>query len=175
MRTVWYVSFIIAVMLCMCTSAATLAQSPFDPVQDDPKLPRVLLIGDSISIGYTIPVKQLLKGKANVHRIPVNGQYSAYGLEHLKEWLGDGKWDVIHFNWGIWDTHSLDSNGGIIDVADLTTPGKLRTTIAEYQANLNKIIDILEPTGAKLIWATSCGVVNTPISIWVSLLSPGFR
>ena len=45
----------------------------FAPVTDDPKLPRVLLIGDSISIGYTIPVRKLLEGKANVHRIWENG------------------------------------------------------------------------------------------------------
>ena len=38
-----------------------------------PGLPRVLLIGDSISIGYTLPVRELLQGKANVHRIPANG------------------------------------------------------------------------------------------------------
>src|SRR5512137_2492523 len=47
----------------------TLANEPaFAPVSDDPKLPRVLLIGDSISIGYTLPVRKLLAGKANVHR-----------------------------------------------------------------------------------------------------------
>ena len=39
-------------------------------VQDDPALPRVLLIGDSISHMYTASVRRLLKGKANVHRAP---------------------------------------------------------------------------------------------------------
>ena len=46
---------------------------PFAPITDDPKLPRVLLIGDSISIGYTLPAREFLKGKANLHRIPTNG------------------------------------------------------------------------------------------------------
>ncbi len=100
-----------------CSGSAA-ADSPFDPVKDDPALPRVLLIGDSISIGYTVPVRQMLRGTANVHRIPENGQYSSYGLEHIDEWLGDGKWDVIHFNWGIWDTHFLDNSGGLITDAD---------------------------------------------------------
>ena len=31
-------------------------------IQDVPGLPRVLLIGDSISIAYTLPVRALLKG-----------------------------------------------------------------------------------------------------------------
>ena len=38
-----------------------------------PGLPRVLLIGDSISIGYTLEVRKLLAGKANLHRIAENG------------------------------------------------------------------------------------------------------
>src|SRR6185503_19430837 len=75
----------------------------FDPDKDDPKLPRILLIGDSISIGYTVPVRNLLKGRANVHRIPDNGGPTTNGLAQLPQWLGKGKWDVIHFNWGLHD------------------------------------------------------------------------
>ena len=36
-------------------------------------LPNALIIGDSISIGYTLPTRFLLKGKVNLHRIPTNG------------------------------------------------------------------------------------------------------
>jgi hypothetical protein len=73
------------------------------PVKDDPKLPRVLLIGDSISIGYTVAVRERLKGKANVHRIPQNGGATEVGLDKMTAWLGKGKWDVIHFNFGLHD------------------------------------------------------------------------
>jgi hypothetical protein len=73
------------------------------PPQEVPGQPRVLLIGDSISIGYTLPVRELLKGKANVHRIPQNGGATDVGLEKMASWLGDGKWDVIHFNFGLHD------------------------------------------------------------------------
>ena len=34
------------------------------PITDEPGLPRVLLIGDSISMGYTLSVRELLKSKA---------------------------------------------------------------------------------------------------------------
>lgn len=37
-------------------------------VADTPGLPRVLIIGDSISMGYTLPVRAKLKGVANLHR-----------------------------------------------------------------------------------------------------------
>ena len=53
------------------------------PVQDVPGLPRVLIIGDSISIGYTVPVRKLLEGKANVHRIPTNGGHTKNGVTNL--------------------------------------------------------------------------------------------
>src|SRR4051812_8183558 len=65
----------------------------FVEVNDDPALPRVLLIGDSISIGYTIPVRELLKGKANIHRPAANCGPTKRGLAQLDKWLGDGRWD----------------------------------------------------------------------------------
>jgi hypothetical protein len=78
-------------------------QRAFSNPVDDPKLPRVLLIGDSISIACTVPVRKSLAGKANVHRIPGNGQTAENGAKNIDKWLGKKKWDVIHFNWGLWD------------------------------------------------------------------------
>src|SRR5688572_30198710 len=72
-------------------------------VVDDPRLPRVLIIGDSISVGYTVPTRELLKGVANVHRIPENSLDTKNGVARVKTWLGVKKWDVIHFNWGLHD------------------------------------------------------------------------
>ena len=79
----------------------------FAPITDDPKLPRVLLIGDSISMGYTLPVRKMLAGTANVHRVPENAGDTARGLEKLDAWLGDKPWDVIHFNFGLHDLKRL--------------------------------------------------------------------
>ena len=44
-------------------------------------LPRVLIIGDSISLGYTPQVKQLLKDKANVIHNKGNAQHNRHGPE----------------------------------------------------------------------------------------------
>ena len=89
----------------------------FAKVEDDPNLPRVLLIGDSISIGYTAPVREFLKGKANVHRIPTNGGPTTNGLANLDKWLGTSKWDVIHFNWGLHDLKYLPDGSQMIPPA----------------------------------------------------------
>jgi hypothetical protein len=130
-------------------------------VADDPALPRVLLIGDSISIGYTTEVRKRLAGKANVHRPPCNCQHTGHGLENIDTWLGTGRWDVIHFNWGIWDTHMLDKTGKISRIRHEVTDGSLRQrfTPAEYGDNLRRLTDRLQTTGATLIWATTTPVL----------------
>ena len=63
--------------------------NPMAPIRDVAGLPRVLLIGDSISIGYTLPTRELLKGKANVHRILTNGGPTIRGLVQIDSWLGE--------------------------------------------------------------------------------------
>ncbi|HUT95305.1 MAG TPA: SGNH/GDSL hydrolase family protein [Thermoguttaceae bacterium] len=115
------------------------------PITDEPGLPRVLLIGDSISIGYTLSVREKLKGKANVHRIPQNGGATEVGLEKMKAWLGDGKWDVIHFNFGLHDAKYCSA----------TTQ---RTSREQYADNLRKLVTQMKATGAKLIFATTTPV-----------------
>ncbi len=112
------------------------------PIEDVAGLPRVLLIGDSISMGYTLPVRKLLEGKANVHRIPANGGPTKNGVANLDRWLGTGKWDVIHFNHGIHDLKFMPD-------------GKRQVEPADYEANLRAIVAKLKATGAKLIWATT--------------------
>ena len=66
----------------------------FKPITDDPKLPRVLLIGDSISIDYTLGVRALLRSKANVYRVPENGGPTLNGVAKIDAWLSKEKWDV---------------------------------------------------------------------------------
>lgn len=130
------------------------------PVTDVPGLPRVLLIGDSISIGYTIPVRTLLEGKANVHRPLVNCGHTATGLEHLDAWLATGgagqKWDVIHFNWGLHDLKYIDEKGTLTDVA--APSAKQQISPEDYRKNLTALTERLKATGAKLIWRNTTPV-----------------
>lgn len=106
----------------------------WDFVADDPALPRVLLIGDSVSRAYTQTVRKELAGKANVHRAPANCGPTATGLRKLDVWLGDGKWDVIHFNFGIHDR---------------------ATPIADYSERLEQLVERMQQTGATVCWATT--------------------
>ncbi len=123
-------------------------------VPEDPHLPRVLIMGDSISLGYTWEVRKLLAAKANVQHPDVNCWSTAFGLAHIKQWIGEKHWDVIYFNFGLHDLKYLN------DKSEYVTPdkGKQVSSIQEYQANLRKIVAILESTGAKLIFATTTPV-----------------
>jgi hypothetical protein len=120
-------------------------------VQDNPALPRVLLIGDSISMGYTVPVRKLLEGKANVHRIPENGGPTLTGVKKLKDWLGTGKWDVIHFNWGLHDLKAMEN-------------GQLQVPLPEYEKNLGELVKGMQATGAKLIWCSTTPVPDAKLN-----------
>lgn len=126
-------------------------------VVDVPGLPRVLLIGDSISIGYTVPVRDLLKGKANVHRPLTNCGPTTTGVAKLDDWMGDGNWDVIHFNFGLHDLKYMGPKGENLADPQLAT-SQPQVPLEEYEANLRKIVKRLKETGAKLIWRNTTPV-----------------
>lgn len=115
------------------------------PIQDEPGLPRVLLIGDSISIGYTLPVRKLLAGEANVHRPQANCGPTSRGIQQIDAWLGKGDWDVIHFNWGLHDLKVMPD-------------GKHQVPLDAYEKNLRKLVQRLQKTGATLIWCSTTPV-----------------
>ena len=132
------------------------------PVPDDPALPRVLLIGDSISMGYTVPVRERLKGRANVHRPTTNSGATSRGVADLDKWLTDAntggtsarKWDVIHFNFGLHDLKYVDDREQITDVAK----GKQLVPLADYEKNLRTLAERLKGTGAALVWCSTTPV-----------------
>ncbi len=127
-------------------------------------LPKVLLIGDSISIGYNPPTKELLAGKARVYHNRGNAAHTANGVKLLDTWLGKTKWDVIHFNFGLHDLKHLDASGKPVD----PPAGAWQIPIDRYAVNLELITERLRKTGAKLIFATT-----TPVPKGAAMRLPG--
>lgn len=122
-------------------------------------LPNVLILGDSVSIGYTLNVRELLKGKANVYRPlmggskkPDNCGNTRQGIEKIETWLGSTQWDVIHFNWGLHDLRKMNPAKGQ-DAGDSSVPSAV--SLAEYEKNLDRLVDRLAQTGAVLIFGTT--------------------
>ncbi len=118
----------------------------------------ILIIGDSISIGYTPFVRELLKYTATVVRpmlddgSPENCSGTTKGVENIDRWIGNAKWDVIHFNFGLHDLKHVDPVTG----EGSNNPNHpLQADLKQYKKNLEIIVEKLKATGAKLIFATT--------------------
>lgn len=128
-------------------SWAAFAETKETPI--DPALPNILLIGDSISGGYEKQVKQALKGKANVIKNEGNAQWTGTGLKKIDSYLGDTRWDIIHFNWGLWDLYGWEF-------------AKEDRSPETYAKNLDALVTRMKKTGAKLIFATTTPACKDP-------------
>lgn len=161
-------AFLVALILIGSAQAETAKEKEsrefFTPEQDkknltakneiSESLPNVLILGDSISIGYTAQVRDGLKGVANVVRPKANCGDTKMGLAGIEEWLGDTKWDVIHFNWGLWDLCYRSPESKSQGNRDKIN-GTISTPIPVYEKNLESLIERLKKTGATLIWANT--------------------
>ena len=148
-----FVAALFSSSLLGCASGGGQGAS-LDRKEDVSRVAKVLIIGDSISIGYFEPTKDLLYEKADVYHNPGNAQHTAFGLEKLDEWLGDTQWDVIHFNHGLHDVKYVDETGKRVSPA----VGKQMIPIEQYERNLEELTVRLKKTGALLVFATTTPV-----------------
>tara|TARA_R110000850_G_scaffold159723_5_gene284050 strand:- start:908 stop:1552 length:645 start_codon:yes stop_codon:yes gene_type:complete len=112
-------------------------------------LPKVLIIGDSISLGYTPYVVKQLEGQAEVIHNRGNAGPTQRGLDSIDQWLGDKEWEVIHFNWGLWDMYHWRYED-------------FDQSPEAYEKNLETLVGRLKKTGARLIWATTTPACPEP-------------
>ncbi len=171
MRSILALGFMLsAVMAADVPSAKPAKNAPpvakeFIAPVDDPELPRVLIIGDSVSVAYTLDVRKNLAGVANVHRIAANGgsTRTALGEYGLVRWLKpDEKWDVIHFNEGLHDlSYRFPDDRDKNDQGEYASPangGRPNVSLEQYEKNLRLIVARLKQTGARLIFASTTPV-----------------
>ncbi len=131
-------------------------QEEFVPPTENPQLPNVLLIGDSISIGYTLPVRERLLQEANVWRPAANCGPTTRGVASLDAWLGDRHWDVVHFNFGLHDLRWMPVKKSA--ESDEKAEEARQVSLKDYEANLRKIVSRLKKTDATLIWCETTPV-----------------
>lgn len=139
MRRLAVLLVLLGVILCSLSVSA----------QEPRALPKVVLIGDSIRLGYAPTVVKKLEGKAVIVHSPMNGGDSARVLANLKTWAIHEQPDVVHFNCGIHDTKK-DRRTGMFQVSP-----------EQYQANLRKIVETLRrETKATVIFATTTPIID---------------
>lgn len=112
---------------------------------------KIVLIGDSIRMGYDKYVKEALDGVAEVYYPSENCKFAQYTLRYLHEWKKKGEWpddiDLVHWNIGLWDVLELCDDG------PLSSPEHY----AEMIRRINKRIRTIFPK-AKVVFATSTAV-----------------
>ena len=114
---------------------------------------KILLIGDSIRMGYDKYVKMSLEEVAEVKYPEENCRFTTYVIRQMIEWKNrlypDGDVDLVHINAGLWDTLRMED-------------GEMLLTIEEYERNMDRIFKLLKLyfPAAKLVFATSTPVIE---------------
>jgi lysophospholipase L1-like esterase len=121
---------------------------------------RVILIGDSIRMGYEATVRSRLADVAEVVAPKDNGATSDNVVAHLAEWALSRPADVIHVNCGL---HDIKTEFG---------QDACRIPLDAYAANVRHILlRLRNATDAAILWASS-----TPVNeVWHNALKPFAR
>ena len=105
---------------------------------------KVLLLGDSIRMGYQGEVKKLLEGEYEVMYPEDNGRFAAYTLWQVNQaFKHNPDISLVHFNNGYWDMN-------------IETPmTEAIHPVAEYQSFLRRIVALCHSCGARVVFATT--------------------
>jgi acyl-CoA thioesterase-1 len=152
-------TFALATTIVVSTSDAE--ETPAKTASADQ--PRILILGDSISIGYTPYVQETLKGEAFVYRpLKADGSHencadTTNGVAKIDDWLAreGGDWDVIHVNFGLHDLKHVKP-GTKTNTDDPNDPHQVGLDL--YRKQYDAILTKCEATGARLIVATTTPV-----------------
>ena len=120
----------------------------FSAMQD--KIKNVLIIGDSISIGYTPFVEKAMAPGVAIAHNPGNGGSTLRGLDSIASWTDKRQWDVILFNFGLHDMVYKDK-----DNKYYVEHGQVSVPLADYKKNLETIVARLRETTATLIFVNT--------------------
>ncbi len=114
---------------------------------------KIVLIGDSIRMGYDKYVKDALKNSAEVYYPEDNCRFAEYVLRYAHEWKEKfcckDDVDLVHFNAGLWDC---------LEAFD----GEPHSTLDFYEYEIERValrLRMLFPE-AKLVFATSTPVIE---------------
>lgn len=109
---------------------------------------KIILLGDSIRMGYDKYAKMALEGVAEVYSPEENCRFTQYMLRFIHKWVGDSGFgedaDLVHFNVGLWDVIQIMYDEPI-------------TPIDVYEQYLHRICKRIRECcpKAKIVFATS--------------------
>lgn len=143
---------------------ATLADVGLEKPSESEK-PKVLILGDSISLGYTPVLMGMMYKQVDISRPEnknggwINCEGTKRGAQMIDEWLSADDFDVIHFNFGLHDLKHVHPETG----RNSNNPKHpQQSDLEQYEKNLRVIVAKLKATNAKLIFATTTPYPDKP-------------
>ncbi len=125
------------------------------------KIPQVLFLGDSIHQTIVQAAALDLSGIASIHYPPggsVNDSDAA--LAKIDSLLGETQWDIIYFNFGIGELFYKDPATREIRIMSKESGGVRVSTPAQYEKQLDSLVQRLKTTNAKLIWGNTTPMIT---------------
>lgn len=123
----------------------------------DGSLPNILVIGDSISIGWISPVYDALKEEYDISLPMVNGRNSYYSNKHFDACYEKWPAEIIIWNNGTWDCTLEEWH----DTYAFNQPKEwYGTTLEEYKENIISTARKMKATGARVIFFTTTPLPN---------------
>ena len=112
---------------------------------------KIILIGDSIRMGYDKYVKEAFSDVAELYYPTDNCRFATYILRFVHEWKKKGEWpedaDLVHWNAGLWDVPEILGDEPVTPVDQY----------AVQIARIDRRLRLLFPK-AKIVFATSTAV-----------------
>ncbi|HEY3131426.1 MAG TPA: GDSL-type esterase/lipase family protein [Acidobacteriota bacterium] len=136
--------------LCALLSAGSLlfAKAQVDSTRQT-ELPKVVLLGDSIRMGYAPLVAKRLAGKARIVSTTANAEDSGNVLRNLEDWVISEKPALVHFNCGLHDLKLSRERK------------QYQVDLGQYQKNLKQIVDrIRDATSAAVVFANTTPILD---------------
>ena len=110
---------------------------------------KILLLGDSIRMGYQYDVKELLANEYEVIFPEDNGRFAAYTLWQVnQEFKRNSGIEIVHFNNGYWDMN-IEA-----PMTEAIHP------VEEYKSFLRRIVALCRQCGAKVVFATTVPILE---------------
>ena len=112
---------------------------------------KIILIGDSIRMGYDKYVKEAFSETAEVYYPADNCRFATYIIRFVHEWKKKGEWpedaDLVHWNAGLWDVPEIMGDEPVTPIEHYAVQ------IARIDRRLRELFP-----KAKIVFATSTAV-----------------
>ena len=131
--------------------------------------PRVLILGDRV---YQQPARDAakeLKGRVEVVFAtiqPGEVRHTQYAIDNLDTLLGEGDWDLIHFNFGLGDLVRRAPQMKTFRVMSREMGGVQTTSPQRYERNFHTLVERLKATDAKLVWASTTSIRHSSSNVF---------